>query len=70
MHGTPCYESEGRRFESCRARTRKPPQIAGFCFWPYRLKVDLTTYLITYLCEKRLEKRPKASAWMCGMTCA
>jgi hypothetical protein len=20
MHGTSCYESEGRRFESCRAR--------------------------------------------------
>jgi hypothetical protein len=25
--------------------------------------------LTTYPCEKRLEKRPKASAWMWGMTC-
>ena len=34
---------------------KKTPQIAGFRFWPHRLRVGLTTYL----CEKRLEKRPR-----------
>jgi hypothetical protein len=46
------------------------PQIAGFCICPDRRLAALTTYLTTYPYEKRLEKRPKASAWMCGMTCA
>jgi hypothetical protein len=32
--------------------------------------LTLTTYLTTYPCEKRLEKRPKASAWLCGMAWA
>ncbi len=49
---------------------QKAPQIAGFCFCPYRFHMVLTTYLTTYPYEKRLEKRPKASAWMCGMTWA
>src|SRR5215204_5209529 len=29
-HGTPSYESEGRRFESCRARQRKSCKIRSF----------------------------------------
>ena len=46
------YGSEGRGFESCRARKRIPPQIAGFRFWHHRFRVALTSYP----CEKRLEK--------------
>jgi hypothetical protein len=51
---TPSYESEGRRFESCRARQRKSCKCSVFSLMKCSRRSVRTTHLTTYLFRNRL----------------
>src|SRR5829696_9630069 len=58
MHGTPCYESEGRRFESCRAHYEIPANAA---FLLHESLSDIgPNHLFDHLSFSKPSRRPRS----------